>query len=120
MATDAKIFVAQCNVCLSKKASRVSKETPLGHFHTMVEPSVEVVLDPVGPLPTTSAGYCYLLVIIDRASRWIEAIPMKSNSAESVLEAFLIFVWCRGCPPKILYTDRGGNLLSYLANTVYQ
>ena len=119
LATDAKIFVAQCHVCLSNKASRVSKETPIGHFDTMVEPSVEVVLDPVGPLPITIEGYCYLLVIIDRASRWIEAIPMKSNSAESMLEAFLIFVWRRGCP-KILYTDRGGNLLSYLAHKVYQ
>ncbi len=57
LATDAEIFVAQCHVCLSNKASRVSKETPIGHFDKMVEPSVEVVLDPVGPLPTTSEGY---------------------------------------------------------------
>ncbi len=42
----------------------MSKETPLGHFDTMVEPSVEVVLDPLCPLPTTSAGYGYLLVIL--------------------------------------------------------
>ncbi len=93
--------MAQCHVCLSNKASRVSTETPIGHLDKMVEPSVEVVLDPVGPLSTTSEGYCYRLVIIDRASRWIEAIPMKSNSAESMLGSFLIFVVRRGCP-KIL------------------
>ncbi len=44
---------------------------------------------------------------------------MKSNSTESMLASFLIFVWRRGCP-KILYTDRGGTLLSFLAHKVYQ
>ena len=82
------------------------QETPIGHFDTMVEPSVEVVLDPVGPLPITIEGYCYLLVIID-ASRWIEAIPMKSNSAESMLEAFLIFVLRRGAPRSCIRTAAG-------------
>jgi hypothetical protein len=119
LATDAKILVAQCHVYLSNMASRVSKETPVGHFDQMVEPSVEVVLDPVGPLPTTIEGYCYLLVIIDRALRWIEVVPMKSNSAESSFVEVLIFCWHRGCR-KILYTDRVGNLLSFLSHKVYQ
>ena len=119
LVVDATAFVAQCHVCLSNKASRVSKQTPLGHFDNMVEPSVEVVADPVGPLPLTPDGYCYLLVCIDRGSRWIEGVPMKSNSTESLLAAFLIFVWRRGCP-RILYSDRGGNLLSFLAYKVYQ
>jgi hypothetical protein len=44
---------------------------------------------------------------------------MKWNSAESMLTEFLIFVWRRGCP-KILYTDRGGNFLSFLTHKVYQ
>jgi hypothetical protein len=44
---------------------------------------------------------------------------MVSNSAEHLLAAFLLFIWRRGCP-KILYSDRGGNLLSFLAYKVYQ
>ncbi len=52
---------------LEQGQSRVQAEF-LGHFDQMVEPSVEVVADPIGPLPLTLEG-CYLLVIIDRASR---------------------------------------------------
>ena len=81
--------------------------------------SEEVVADPVGPLPETPEGYTYLLVLADRASRWTEGFPMVSNSAEHLLAAFLMFIWRRGCP-KILYSDRGGNLLSFLAYKVYQ
>ena len=62
----------------------------------------------------TPEGYCYLLVLVDRASRWIEVFPMRGNTAEFLLLAFLLFIWRRGCP-RILYTDRGGNLLSFLA-----
>ncbi len=43
---------------------------------------------------------------------------MVGNSAEHLLAAFLLFIWRRGCP-KILYSDRGGNLLSFLAYKVY-
>jgi hypothetical protein len=67
----------------------------------------------------TPKGYCYLLVLVDRASRWSEAFPMRGNTAEFLLAAFLLFIWRRGCP-RILYTDRGGNLMSFLAYKVYQ
>ncbi len=73
----------------------------------------------MGPLPETPEGYCYLLVPVDRASRWIEAFPMVGNSAEHLLASFLLFIWRCGCP-KILYSDRGVNLLSVLADKVYQ
>ncbi len=58
-------------------------------------------------------------MIVDRASRWIEAFPMVTNTAEHLLAAFLLFIWRRGCP-KILYSDRGVNLLSFLAYKGYQ
>ncbi len=44
---------------------------------------------------------------------------MRGNTAEFLLAACLLFIWRRGCP-KSLYTDRGGNLLSYLAYQVYE
>jgi hypothetical protein len=44
---------------------------------------------------------------------------MVSNSAEHLLAVFILFIWRRGCP-KILYSDCGGNLPSFLAYKVYQ
>ena len=119
MTVDAGVFVGHCHVCLSNRPCRVSNHVPSGQFEQTLQPSEVVVADPVGPLPTTPEGYCYLLVLVDCASRWIEAFPMRGNTAEFILAAFLLFIWRRGCP-RILYTDRGGNLLSFLAHKVYQ
>ena len=44
---------------------------------------------------------------------------MKENTAECLLAALLKIIWRRGCP-RILYSDRGGNLLSLLAHRVYE
>ncbi len=119
LATDAGIFVQQCHVGLSSKASRVSKHVLGAQFNATVEPSAEVVADAVGPLLETPEGYTYLSIIINRALRWVEAYPMKDNSAEHMLAAFLLFIWRRGCP-RILYTDRAGNMLCLLAFKVYE
>ncbi len=115
MATDVNIFVGHCHVCLSNRTCRVSNHVVDGQFDQIVQPSEEVVADPVGPLLLMEEWYCYILVLVDRASRWIEAYPMKANTAESLLTAFLLFIWRRGCP-EILYTDRGVNLLSFFGS----
>jgi hypothetical protein len=81
MVTDAFIFVGHFYVSLSSRACRVSNQVADGQFDQIVQPSEEVVADPLGPLPTTPEGFCYLLVLVDRASHWIEAFAMRGNSA---------------------------------------
>jgi hypothetical protein len=44
---------------------------------------------------------------------------MTANTTEAMLEAFLTIIWRRGCP-RIVFSDRGGNLLSQLAHKVYE
>ncbi len=111
--TATNVVVAQRHVFLSHKASRVSKQLPIGHFDQTVEPSVEVVADPVWNCPLTLDGHCCRLVLI---ARRIMVILTRTNTAKGVLAAFLIF-WQRGCP-RILYYDRGGKLLSFPAHIV--
>ena len=98
MGTDALKFVDQCHVCNAMKASRTANDVPVGQYDQCLIPSLQVTMDVLGKLPTSPEGWCYLLVFVDRASRWIEAIPMKGNSTEDMLEALLKFIWRRGCP----------------------
>jgi hypothetical protein len=107
MATDANIFVSNCHVFLSNRTCRVSNHMADGQFDQTVQPSEEVVADPVGPSPLTEEGYCYLLVLDDRASRWIEAYPVRANTAECLLTAFLLFIWRRDAPRSSIRTEVG-------------
>ena len=47
-----------------------------------------VCIDSTGPLPPSN-GYSYLLMIIDRYSRFIQAVPFRGNTAEECSSAFV-------------------------------
>ena len=72
-----------------------------------------VYVDITGPLPL-SKGYSYLLVIIDRYSRFMQAVPLQGISAEECPSAFVqSWVSLFGGPSHI-YCDRGAQFTSAL------
>jgi hypothetical protein len=71
-------------------------------------------MDLVGPLPP-SRGHTYLLTIIDRTSRWPEAIPLASITAADCARAlFAGWVSGFGVPPNTITSDRGAQFTSAL------
>ena len=70
-------------------------------------------IDLVGPLPP-SGGHTHILTIMDRSTRWPEAVPVSDTSARAVAEAFLqTWVACFGVP-STLTSDRGPQFTSAL------
>ena len=65
-----------------------------------------VHIDIVGPL-TSSLGYSYLLTMIDRTTRWPEAVPLSSISTETCVRAFISSWISRFGVPATLTSDRG-------------
>ena len=75
-------------------------------------------MDIVGPLPKSRLGNCFVTVIYDYATRYPEAIPLKTVDAEQVAEALITFFSRVGIPSKIL-TDQGTNFMARLMKEVY-
>ena len=70
----------------------------------------------VGPLPRTKRGNQYVLVICDYATRYPEAIPLRSQEAEVVAEA-MVEVFSRVGVPKEILSDKGTNFMSSLMSS---
>lgn len=65
-----------------------------------------VHVDLVGPLPPLR-GFSYLLTCVDQMTRWPEAMPLSSITAESCANAFLCDWVARFGVPHDISSDRG-------------
>jgi transposase InsO family protein len=71
-------------------------------------------VDLVGPLPVSGEGWIYLMTMVDRTTRWVEAVPLKGISAESCIEAFISNWVAHYGVPKTVTSDRDSQF-SYFA-----
>ena len=69
-------------------------------------------LDQVGPLPKSSpGGHTFLLVAVDKFTKWIEATPVTNQTATTVVK-FFKGITCRFGVPHSIITDNGSNFAS--------
>ena len=75
------------------------------------EPFHCVAVDIIGPLQRTRSGKRYILTLVDRATRYPEAIALSSIDAEKVADA-LLSIFCRVGLPESILSDQGSNFTS--------
>jgi len=75
-------------------------------------------MDIVGPLPHSRSGNKYILVVCDYATRYPDAIPLRSIDAGHVAEELMKLFAKVGVPGEIL-TEQGSNFMSQLLTKTY-
>jgi transposase InsO family protein len=111
---DIKRFVMSCDVCQRAINKQGVSKAPLGHLPLIEEPFRMICVDLVGPIePRSSRGNRYILTIVDMATRFPEAIPLRGISTEEVADKLFEF-YCRMGFPQRIHTDRGSQFTSEL------
>ena len=63
-------------------------------------------LDFMGPFPP-SCGYLYILLAVDYVSKWVEAIPTRTNDHKVVLKFLKEHIFSRFGVPRAIISDGG-------------
>ncbi|GFS91622.1 transposon Ty3-G Gag-Pol polyprotein [Trichonephila clavipes] len=99
--------------CASYQKSNIQRntKTPLGTFSVPDAKFSHIHIDIFGPLPP-SEGHHYLFTVIDRFSRWPEAIRIPDMQAKTICRAiFDTWVSRFGCP-SVITSDQGTQMRS--------
>ena len=104
---DIKRFVLSCDTCQKVQSRNSVRPAPLSEPQLISEPFKRVAMDLIGPIkPASTRGNQYILTIIDYATRFADAAPLKNIETATVAEA-LFGIWSRvGIPSEVL-TDQG-------------
>jgi hypothetical protein len=119
LATDVHHFCTTCDICQRQRLKRRGKL----ELHPLPLPKKcwrQVGMDIAGPLPLSTRGNRYILVVVDYLSRYPETVPMPNQEAEVVAQAFLDHIVARwGVPPTVI-TDLGTNFQAKFVQAIYQ
>lgn len=108
-----KTFVRSCLPCQSRKTPQPRQSGELQLF-SATRPFEVVGIDIFGPLPRSAKGNRYVVVMVDRFSRWTELAPVPDITAVTVADAVVEHIVLRhGCPSQLL-SDRGSQFMSKL------
>uniref|UniRef100_A0A8C1P786 Gypsy retrotransposon integrase-like protein 1 n=1 Tax=Cyprinus carpio TaxID=7962 RepID=A0A8C1P786_CYPCA len=109
---EVKWFCQACPTCQAT-APRTPPPSPLIPLPIIEVPFERIGMDIVGPLPKSARGHEHILVIVDYATRYPEAVPLRKATAKSIAQELFLLASRVGLPSDIL-TDRGTLFMSRL------
>ena len=118
MASEVQLWITECKPCNRRKTPVPSHKAPMKSI-TVGQPMELWAMDILGPLPMTPRGNQYILVMSDHFTKWVEAVPMANQRAETVAKAFVDEVVTRHGVPSKLLTDQGRNFEADLMKNVF-
>ena len=118
MNADITRYCQSCDICQRTVHKGRMTKVPLGSTPLIDTPFDRIAVDIVGPIvPCSARGHRYILVVVDYASRYPEAVPMKTIEAERVAEE-LVNIYTRLGIPREVLTDQGSQFTSNVMKEV--
>ena len=108
--TDVRDYINSCTTCQARKVDANKRWSPLSPSQTMDYPMERMAMD-IFQMPKCS-GYEYVLVVVDYFSKWVEAFPLRSKTAETVSWILFNEVFMRWGTPVYLHSDRGSEFVA--------
>ena len=120
MCADIRRYCRSCDRCQKVYPRGRVKKAPLGKLPLVGVPFERVAVDLIGPIiPASEEGHRFVLVMVDYATRYPEAVPLKSTDSVHVAEA-LLGMWARVGIPKEVLSDRGTQFVSDVMKQVHR
>lgn len=111
-------ILSQCEICAENNARKGIKPC-IGHIPVPEGPFKHLVIDYVDMLKPVQ-GKRYMLVIIDRFSRWVEAVPSKTLGADTVIKFLTREVIPRFGIPSEISSDNGSAFVQKVVKGILQ
>uniref|UniRef100_A0A8C5LXY9 Gypsy retrotransposon integrase-like protein 1 n=1 Tax=Leptobrachium leishanense TaxID=445787 RepID=A0A8C5LXY9_9ANUR len=107
-----KRYCASCPEC-QLASPKPHLRAPLIPLPVIDVPFERIAMDIVGPLEKSARGHQYILVILDYATRYPEAVPLRKANARNIARE-LVQVFARVGILKEILTDQGTPFVSRL------
>ena len=111
--TDSKMWIRRCNPCAQYHRGSAPKQTPLNPFPAG-SPFELMSMDITGPHPRSRDGNEYILTIVDSFTKWADAFPIRTHTAQVVARKLVDGVFTRVGTPLRLLSDQGPEFESAL------
>ena len=108
---DIKKWCAACDLCASKKGPMKKPRARLQQYNVGA-PMERIAMDVLGPLPESTTGNKYIIIIADYFTKWPEAFAIPNQEATTIANLLVREVVCRYGVPLELHSDQGRNFES--------
>lgn len=106
MSQDVKLVCASCEVC-GRRGKPTGRKNARMQSYCPGAPFERLLIDTLGPLPTTTSGNRYIVGVVDAFTKWPEAYAVPDIKAETVAKGLVANVISRFGVPRALHSDQG-------------
>ena len=119
MTADIRSWIRQCDLCSRRKLAAKRHCAELVQLKPG-EPMQIVAMDILGPLPESTSGNRYILVIGEYFTKWVEAFAIPDQETATIAQCLVDQFICRFSVPHQLHSDQGRNFEAFVIKDICQ